>query len=80
MEELFCIISLLLLVGVLSATVMKYRNDYNKAMKLVDVMKKNKEITTKTNEILQLELNIMKQKYESMEKEHNIIFRCYVSS
>jgi hypothetical protein len=72
---------LVVLVGLLAVTTMKYRNDYNKAMKLVDALKTNRELSTKANELLQQGYDLMQdkyialeEKYYTMKQEHDIIF------
>lgn len=80
--SMLCIVVLGLLVGILSVTTMKYKNDYQKAMILLDNAKMKERISKGNYDVMQQGYDlihdkyiVLEEKYYAMEKEHNIIFR-----
>lgn len=71
---MICIIVLGMLVGILLATTIKYRSDYNKTMALLDKATKNEIVLTTLCDTNKQLYELTKAKYETMKKEHDIIF------
>lgn len=69
-----CITVLGMLVGILAVTTMKYRNDYQKAMILLDNAKMQKRIYQGNYDLIHDKYVALEEKYFAMEDEHSAIF------